>query len=211
MKNVQSAYELQNAEQVISEHDDFTPDRYRHFFSLFPAKARRVLDIGCNTGTGGVVLKSLNSKLVITGLDCVERRLAALPAQYSNKIYGLSTDIPADDQSFDVVVGGEFLEHLYPGDVDRTLCEMQRVLAIGGRLLLTTPNPFYLKNRLSHKTIYGVSHLTQHFPKTLALRMMMHGFSNVRTCGTGRVSKYIGRHIPILSLYGSYLAYGDKY
>jgi ubiquinone/menaquinone biosynthesis C-methylase UbiE len=211
MKNIQSAYELQNAEQVISEHDDFTPERYRQLFSLFTANARKVLDVGCNTGRGGIVLKSLNGELAITGLDCVEQRLAALPAEYSNKIYGLSTDIPADDRSFDIVVAAEFLEHLYPADVDRTLCEMQRILAIGGRLLLTTPNPYYLQNKLFHKTTYGVSHLTQHFPKTLAFRMKMHGFANVRICGSGRVSKYIGQHIPILALYGSYIAYGDKY
>lgn len=211
MKNVLLGYESQNAEQVVSEHDDFTAHRYRQFFSLFPANATKVLDLGCNTGNGGVVLKELDNKLMIAGLDCVEKRLASLPAAYSKKVYGLSTDIPAEDGSFHVVVAGEFLEHLYPADVDRTLCEIQRVLAIGGRLLLTTPNPYYWKSRIFGNTVYGVSHLTQHFPETLVFRMKMHGFSKVRTCGSGRVSKYLGRHFPILGVYGSYLAYGDKY
>jgi hypothetical protein len=88
---------------------------------------------------------------------------------------------------------------------------MQRVLRIGGRLLLTTPNPHYLRNALRNGTIYEVSHLTQHFPKNLAFRMKMHGFSNVKTLGTGRVSRYLGRHFPLLSVYGSYMIYGDKY
>jgi hypothetical protein len=35
--------------------------------------------------------------------------------------YGLSTDVPVDHQTFDVVVAGEFLEHLYPADVDKTV------------------------------------------------------------------------------------------
>jgi hypothetical protein len=41
--------------------------------------------------------------------------------------------------------------------------------------------------------------------------MKMHGFSNVKTLGTGRVSRYLGCHFPLLSVYGSYMIYGDKY
>lgn len=86
-------------------------------------------------------LKQLNPKLTLLGLDCVQERLDALPECYSQNMHGLSTNIPIEDRSVDVIVAGEFLEHLYPADVDITLCEFQRVLKIGGRLLLTTPNP----------------------------------------------------------------------
>lgn len=211
MRNVLTAYELQNAEQEISEHDDFTVERYQQFFSLLPPGAKKILDIGCNTGKGGAELKRLDGGLQITGLDCVQDRLDALPQAYDARIYGLSTDIPLDDRCMDAVAAGEFLEHLYPSDVDRTLCEIQRVLKIGGRFLMTTPNPYYLKNWFSKESVYGVSHLTQHFPEILAARLKAHGFSNVRTQGSGRVSRHIGRHVPILALYGSYLARGDKY
>ncbi|NEQ27414.1 MAG: class I SAM-dependent methyltransferase, partial [Microcoleus sp. SIO2G3] len=147
----------------------------------------------------------------LLGLDCVQERLDALPTCYSQKVHGLSTDIPLEDLSVDVVVAGEFLEHLYPADVDKTLCELQRVLKIGGRLLLTTPNPHYIKNKLSRKSIYGVSHLTQHFPKALKFRLQMHGFSGIQIYGSGKVSRHLGWHFPLIAVYGSYLALANKW
>ena len=36
------------------------------------------LDVGCNTGRGGAVLKDCNALLQLTGLDCVPERVAAL-------------------------------------------------------------------------------------------------------------------------------------
>jgi ubiquinone/menaquinone biosynthesis C-methylase UbiE len=211
MSKLHGSYELKNRVTLQEEEDDFTPDRYRQFYAMFPAKSKRVLDIGCNTGRGGAILKHLDNTLEISGLDCVQERLDRLPMGYSIKLYGLSTYIPIEDQAFDVVVAGEVLEHLYPSDVDNTLCEIQRVLRIGGRFLMTTPNPHYIKSKIHHNTIYGTYHLTQHFPKSFIVRMAMHGFSNVRIFGSGRVSKYVGRHFPVLSVYGSYMICGDKY
>lgn len=43
----------------------------------------------------------------------------------------------------DVVVAGEFIEHLVYHDFIFSLKEFFRVLRPGGRLLLTTPNPEY--------------------------------------------------------------------
>lgn len=210
MINMHEKYELQNSHRDASEHDDFTLERYRQFFKFFPSEAVKILDIGCNTGRGGVCLKKLNSKLELLGLDCVQERLNVLPKCYAQKVYGLSTNIPLEDRSVDVIVAGEFLEHLYPVDVDKTLCEFQRVLKIGGRLLVTTPNPSYLKNKFNRKSVYGVSHLTQHFPGILRSRLLMHGYSRVQLYGSGKMSRYIGWYFPLLSAYGSYLAIADK-
>ena len=210
MVDLHKKYEVQNTQQDASEHDPFTLERYQQFFSFFPKGSVKVLDIGCNTGRGGVRLKELNPSLTLLGLDCAQERLDTLPECYSNRVYGLSTDIPIEDRSVDVIVAGEFLEHLYPADVDKTLCEFQRVLRIGGRLLLTTPNPSYIKNKLNGKSVYGVSHLTQHFPKVLRLRLQMHGFSGVRIYGSGKVSRYVGWHFPLMAMYGSYLVLANK-
>jgi ubiquinone/menaquinone biosynthesis C-methylase UbiE len=204
-------YEIQNAQQDVSEHDPFTLERYDQFFNFLPQDAIKVLDVGCNTGRGGMRLKELNPNLMLLGLDCVRERLDALPEYYAKGVYGLSTDIPIEDRSVDAIVAGEFLEHLYPTDVDKTLCEFQRVLKIGGRLLLTTPNPRYLRNTLTGKSVYCTAHLTQHFPKVLQLRLQMHGFSGVRIYGSGKVSRYLGSHFPLMAVYGSYLILADKW
>jgi len=205
-------YEFQNIQEIASEHDEFTLERYEQFAKFLPKSFEytNILDVGSSTGRGGLRLKEIKPSIALTGLDCVQERLNVLPECYSNQVYGLSTKIPVEDRFFDAIVAGEFLEHLYPADVDQTLCEFQRVLKIGGRLLLTTPNPNYLKNKLEKKSVYGGSHLTQHFPQILKFRLLMHGFSGVKLNGSGKRSRYLGYSFPILAVYGSYLVVANK-
>jgi ubiquinone/menaquinone biosynthesis C-methylase UbiE len=201
-------YEDENKRQRCE--DGFTTERYAQLCRHFPGRCSTVLDVGCSTGLGGLVIARRHPGASIIGLDCVADRLAALPACYSSSVRGLSTDIPLDDRSVDVVVAGEFLEHLRPHDVDHTLCEFQRVLRVGGRLLLTTPNPGYLKNRVRGLSVYSVAHLTQHESEVLRLRLRAHGFARIRIRGSGRVSRYVGSRFPVRAVYGSYLVVGDK-
>jgi SAM-dependent methyltransferase len=204
-------YEALNLAQPESEKDTFTEDRYRQFHRFFPKTVSRVLDIGCNTGRGGRVLKALDARLQIFGLDAVKDRLERLPVGvYQQTVHGLSTKIPIEGESFEVVVAGEFIEHLYPSDVDKTLEEIFRVLKIGGRLLLTTPNPYDWKRRWRGRSVLGGAHVSQHFPDALKCKLKMMGFANVRAYGSGKVTRYLGSSFPLLSIYGSYLAIGDK-
>jgi len=204
-------YEALNLKQPESEQDPFTEDRYRQFYKFLPKKASSVLDIGCNTGRGGSALKSLDRNLKLYGLDAVRDRLIRLPKDaYETGIHGYSTSIPAADNTYDAVVAGEFIEHIYQADVDQTLGEIFRVLKIGGRLLLTTPNPCDIKRKLRGHSILGGAHVSQHFPDTLKLKLRMSGFSRVKIYGSGKVSRYVGIRFPLV-IYGSYLAIGDKF
>lgn len=211
MQNLELKYESQNSQQYCSEKDSFTLERYEQFYKFIPNEFKTILDVGCNTGRGGKHIYEKDKKLNLFGLDCVQQRLDKLPECYSKKICSLSTNIDIEDCSIDAIIGGEFIEHLYPSDVDKTLCEFQRILKIGGKLLLTTPNPNYLKSRIKKESIYGISHLSQHFPKLLRSRLMMHGFSNIRIYGSGKASRYLGFNFPIKFLYGSYLITGIKF
>lgn len=194
------------------ENDDFTLERYRQFYHFFPKSVKNVLDLGCNTGRGGEVLKDINKSLELTGLDVIKDNIDRLPKDvYKHGICGSATDIPVDDDTFNVVVAGEIIEHLYPKDVYKTLTEAFRVLKIGGRFLVTTPNPRYIQRKFYHKSVLGGSHLSQHFHEILRYELMMVGFSNVRILGSGRVSRYLGYRFPIKSIYGSYLAIATKF
>jgi len=204
-------YEALNLLQTESEQDPFTEERYHQFYKLLPPGARSVLDIGCNTGRGGSVLKSLDTNLKVYGLDAVKDRLDRLPKQvYEEGVHGYSTKIPNEDGTYDAVVAGEFIEHIYQSDVDQTLGEIFRVLKVGGRLLLTTPNPSDIKRKWRGHSILGGAHVSQHFADTLRLKLRMAGFSRVRIYGSGKVSRYLGFHFPLF-IYGSYLAMGDKF
>jgi 2-polyprenyl-3-methyl-5-hydroxy-6-metoxy-1,4-benzoquinol methylase len=202
-----------NRAQKVSETDTFTSPRYRQFYRHFPAGTKSVLDVGCNTGRGGAILKECAASLELTGLDCVPERVTALDQNiYHHGLCGFTTDIPIGGASFDVVVGGEFIEHVPPVQVEATLAEFFRVLRLKGRLLLTTPNPHYLKNKIKGLSVLlDPSHVSQHFPDCLTQRLRLIGFSNVRIFGSGRVSELLGQHFPILSVYGSYLISADKW
>jgi SAM-dependent methyltransferase len=201
-----------NEAQVESEVDPFTHERYCQFAGWFGAGTRDVLDVGCNTGRGGAALKAQRPVLKIVGLDLVQSRLDRLPHNvYSGVLCGSATEIPCADESFDAVVAGEFIEHLPSQATMPFLREAFRVLRMGGVLVLTTPNPGDWKLRWRGGSVLGGSHVSQHYAKVVRLQLMMAGYTSVHIRGTGKVSSYLGTHLPLLNIYGSYLATGRKH
>lgn len=202
-----------NRAQTVSETDDFTPERYQQMLSHLPPSARLVMDMGCNTGRGGAALKSVAPAIALTGVDCLQERIDALDQSvYQQRVCSFSTRLPFPVGCFDAIVAGEFIEHVPPGDIEATLCEFFRILRLHGRLVMTTPNPNYLKNRLQNLSVLSEpSHLMQHYPDCLRQRLRSVGFSRVRIFGSGRLTRYVGQRFPLLSAYGSYLIRADKW
>ena len=201
-----------NRQQEYSETDPFTVRRYQQFARHFPRDTRTVLDVGCNIGRGGVTLKAVNPNLRVTGLDCVPERIAALDRTvYEAGICAFAQDIALPSDSFDAIVAGEFIEHLPPDLVFPTLCEFFRLLRLNGVLMLTTPNPFYIRSKLAGTSVLGGAHISQHRPRNLRRRLEDVGFSHVRIRGSGRVSSVVGEWFPILAAYGSYLVRAVKW
>ena len=206
-----SDYAERNARQQGSESDPFTESRYAQFAKFLPAGPLKVLDVGCNTGRGGAALKRLRPDLQLFGLDLLQQRLDRLPRDvYSGTVCGSATRIPTEDETYDAIVAGEFIEHLLPMDAHRFLADAFRVLKVRGQLLLTTPNPGDVKMRARGGTCLGGAHLSQHHPDTLKTVLKMYGFARVHVRGSGKVSWYLGDRFPWLGLYGSFLATGEK-
>ena len=202
-----------NQRQLLHESDDFTRERYAQFAGHFPAHTKDLLDIGCSTGRGGKIVKSRMPHVRIAGLDCVQERLANIDRNiYESVICGFSNDVPAPSDSFDVIVAGEFIEHVPGIAVFPTLCEAFRLLRLKGKLMLTTPNPHYLKNRLQGLSVVTEpSHVSQHTAASMRRKLEDAGFSHIRILGSGRMTRYVGQHFPWLSVYGSYLAIATKW
>ena|SRR6516225_4034785 len=66
------------------------------------------------------------------------------------------------------------------------LCEFFRLLRLKGQLLLTTPNPHYLKNRLKGTSVLGGSYISQHYIGNLRRRLEDVGFPGIKIRGSGR-------------------------
>jgi 2-polyprenyl-3-methyl-5-hydroxy-6-metoxy-1,4-benzoquinol methylase len=101
----------------------------------------RLLDAGCGTGRFSAVAAGRGAR--VTSLDVGERLLAKVAEKCdSERVVGSVERLPFGDGSFDVVLCSEVVEHLRsPRDGVR---ELARVLAPGGRLVLTTPNRGWL-------------------------------------------------------------------
>jgi SAM-dependent methyltransferase len=124
-----------NVEQHYSEEDTFTLTRYRQFVRHLDRTAVDILDIGCNTGRGGAVLKSALPASRLVGVDCVPERVKRVdPAIYEKAICSFATSIDLPNSSFHAIVAGEFIEHLPPMEVSPSLSEFFRLLRLNGKL-----------------------------------------------------------------------------
>ncbi len=109
---------------------------------------KKVLDLGCRDG---VITKYFVEGNDVTGADIDLKALE--DAKNSLGIKTINFDIqsegwPIEHNSFDVVVAGELLEHLYfPSVVIKRIGD---VLKSGGVFVGSIPNAFALKNRIKY-------------------------------------------------------------
>ena len=105
---------------------------------------RRVLDVGCRSGA--LTRAYLHGNEVI-GID-VDRLALDDAARLGIETYWVNAEegLPFEDETFDVVVAGELLEHVR--DPAALVAEARRVLRPAGTFVGSVPNGFRLKNRL---------------------------------------------------------------
>lgn len=144
-------------------------------------------------------------------MDCVKKRLESLsPDIYKHKFCLRSTQMSIIQERFDVIIAGEFIENLNPSVVKTILNEFYRVLNKKGRLILTTPNPNYIRLKITGATVIHGAHLSEHKFKVLSAQLSEIGFKINKIIGSGKVSKLLGQHFPLLNIYGSYILIADK-
>jgi ubiquinone/menaquinone biosynthesis C-methylase UbiE len=121
--------------------DDLEPpdwDLRRGFLRSEVRPGDRALDLGCGAGDFTAVLAEAGYSPV--GADVASAALDRARARYPDldfRLISVDAPVPFDDNSFDLVWASEVIEHV--ADTARWLSEVRRVLAPGGRLLLTTP------------------------------------------------------------------------
>lgn len=116
-------------------------------FAAWIGTGKRVLDLGCRDGSLTQYYAAGNQ---VTGAD-IDRQALLLAEQR----LGIATvwldlnrePLPFADGSFDFVVAGELLEHLWQPPF--LVAEAYRVLAAAGMLIGSVPNSFHWRNRLA--------------------------------------------------------------
>lgn len=127
---------------------DFILERRHRLVAPHLRSTDRLLDFGCGSGAQTVTFAS--DVRLIVGADveprflrgCVERMRAVGVDPRGVAVRYDGHTLPLSSASVDVVVTFEVLEHV--ADEERSLAEIHRVLAAGGRLCMTVPNRWWI-------------------------------------------------------------------
>ncbi|MBI1353767.1 MAG: methyltransferase domain-containing protein [Acidobacteria bacterium] len=120
--------------------------RYRFAEAL--VGGRRVADLGCGVGYGSKILAAKAAQVFALDFapDAVAQGRTHFDAPNVRWLSGDASRLPLADDSLDVVVAFEVIEHL--ADWRGLLAEARRVLHRDGQLLVSTPNrPYYEESR----------------------------------------------------------------
>ena len=113
--------------------DEATVERYAATIALLPPPPCAVLDVGCGTGVLVDVLGELGYQAF--GIDINPAAMEGMSMPH--RVGGIDA-IPEEDQSVDVVLANEILEHLRIGVYEAGIRELARVAR--QRVVITVPN-----------------------------------------------------------------------
>jgi ubiquinone/menaquinone biosynthesis C-methylase UbiE len=114
--------------------------RARYWSAAALAEGRAVLDAGCGTGYGTLMLIE-GGAASVTAIDIAEDAVGQTLERVDGRaevVLGDVHQLPFDDASFDMVVCLEVIEHL--DGQDAALAEFARVLRPEGFLVISSPN-----------------------------------------------------------------------
>ncbi|HEX4308049.1 MAG TPA: methyltransferase domain-containing protein [Solirubrobacterales bacterium] len=121
---------------IDSEH------RARYHFGSQVVAGKEVLDASCGIGYGLEILSRARASAV-TGVDVSAEAIAAATERFGEYAAALVEadlrELPFEDDSFDVVVSFETIEHVE--EPEKALAELCRVLRPDGVLVISSPNP----------------------------------------------------------------------
>ncbi len=185
--------------------------RLREFMRKSLGEKRcKVLDVGCGDGS---LLAPFCKSQECYGVDVSETPLkhAEMKGIRTHRTNLESEELPFDNESFDLIVCSETIEHLL--DADNLLHEIHRTLRLGGTFILTFPNVnqpiswpmqilFDLPPRFSAR--YKSPHVRDYTLRIIRTVLANFEFEIVKVAGTyvypfeGKFSQWVATSFPRL-------------
>ena len=159
---------------VTQEGARMAASRYAWAASL--SSGRDVLEIGCGSAQGGVLLSRV-AKRYVAG-DISEELLARISPtvrQVSQLAHFSADRLPFRDASFDLLICLEAIYYVH--DIEGLMAEARRVLRPGGQIAIVSANP-------ARRSFIASPHAIRYFtPSELAGSLARYGFSDFRCFG----------------------------
>ena len=122
-----------------SKSEEYFTEARPEMLCFVPANCRRLLDVGCGTGTFGASLKKQNPQIEVWGVEPFASA-AAIAADKLDRVitgpFGPETDLPVG--AFDCIVFNDVLEHMVAPE--QALRYAKLLLSTGGTILASIPN-----------------------------------------------------------------------
>ncbi len=138
---------------------------HRYAFACPLVKGKAVLDAASGEGYGARLLAATAGRVV--GVDLDEQSVAHACNRYASAgdvslefIQATCDQLPFEDNSFDVVVSFETLEHLSAQEA--MLAEFERVLKPSGFIIISTPDKAVYSDATGYDNPYHVKELYRH-------------------------------------------------
>lgn len=132
---------------------------HRYAFASNFVKEKKILDIACGEGYGANLLSQYATH--VTGIDIDNSSIKKAIDKYTspniNFKQGSATEIPLPDNSIDVVVSFETLEHL--AEHDQMIKEIKRILIPMGLLIMSTPDKLNYSDKNDLKNSFHIKEL----------------------------------------------------
>jgi len=133
--------------------------RYSHALEYVQGKV--VLDIACGEGYGTNMLGEKAS--FVYGVDISDEAIGHAQLKYNKQnikfIKGSTDEIPLKDESVDVIVSFETIEH--HDKHHEMISECKRVLKKDGIFIISSPDKYYYSDSRNYKNAYHVKELYQ--------------------------------------------------
>lgn len=152
-KSTGERLEFYNFSDVTIEH------LHRYSVVLEMVKNKRVLDIASGEGYGSSLLSKF--ALSVIGVDIDNDSIENAKVKYtSSKIefrQGSTSNIPVRDNSVDVVVSFETIEH--HDEHEEMILEIKRVLTPGGVLIMSSPDKEFYSDKTRQNNTFHIKEL----------------------------------------------------
>lgn len=163
---------------AVNQEDEINHEHLNRYTTIVEVvKGKSVLDAACGSGYGSFILSEYANS--VHGIDIDEETINYAQKKFhrENINFDVSsvTSIPYKDNSFDVIVSFETIEHLDEKNQSLFLKEIKRVLRKGGQLLMSTPDKSSYSDKNEHDNQF---HLKEFYPKEFNDFLKAH-FKNV--------------------------------